>query len=149
MLIKSSHKACIITNRLTSLKDIVNSKIKEIINHLNELLNNTHHRLLFLDVSLDNEQSLLFSKLKFVRKRKKYKEDNSNNDSNYVNKKELREKKRFKRQDKEFEKLTTIEQNEIVESNKDEEIVKTFIDVQINAFDAFTIEHEDTSINLK
>jgi len=108
-LIKSSHKACIIANKLTSLKDIVNPRIKEITNHLSELLSNTYYKLLFLDVSLDNEQSLLFLKLKFVRKRKKYKEDDSNNDSNYVNKKELKEKKRFKKQDKEFEKLTTIE----------------------------------------
>jgi len=84
-------------NKLTSLKDIVNSRIKEIINHLSELLSNTHHRSSFLNVSLDNEQSLLFLKLKFVRKRKKYKEDDLNNDSNYVNKKELREKKRFKK----------------------------------------------------
>jgi len=97
MLIRSSHKACIIANKLTSLKDIVNSRIKEIINHLSELLSNTHHRSSFLNVSLDNEQSLLFLKLKFVRKRKKYKEDDLNNDSNYVNKKELREKKRFKK----------------------------------------------------
>ena len=97
MLIRSSHKACIIANKLTSLKDIMNSRIKEITNHLSELLNNTYYRLSFLDVSLDNEQLLLFLKLKFVRKRKKYKEDDSNNDSNYVNKKELREKKRFKK----------------------------------------------------
>ena len=118
-----------IANKLTSLKDIVDSRIKEIIDHLSELLSSTHHRSSFLDVSLDNEQSLLFLKPKFVRKRKKYREDDSNNDSNYVNEKELRKKKRFKRQDKEFEKLTTIEQNEIVESNKDEEIVKTFTNV--------------------
>jgi len=128
-LIKSSHKACIIANKLTSLKDIVNSKIKEIINHLSELLSSTHHRSSFLDASLDNEQSLLFLKLKFVRKRKKYREDDSNNDSNYVNEKESRKKKRFKRQDKEFKKLTTTKQNEIVKSNKDEEIVKTFANV--------------------
>jgi len=129
MLIKSSHKACIIANRLTSLKDIVNSKIKKITNHLSELLSNTYHKLSFLDVSLNNEQSLLFSKFKFVRKRKKYKEDNLNNDSNYVNKKELRKKKRFKKQDKEFKKLITTKQNEIAKSNKDEEIVKTFTNV--------------------
>ena len=109
ILIKSSHKACIIANRLISLKDIVNSRIKEITNHLSELLSSTHHRLSFLDVSLDNEQSLLFSKFKFVRKRKKYKEDDLNNNSNYVNKKELKEKKRFKKQDREFEESTTIE----------------------------------------
>jgi len=107
----------------------VNSKIKEIINHLNELLSNTYYRLSFLNASLDNEQSLLFLKLKFVRKRKKYREDNSNNDSNYVNKKESKEKKRFKKQNKEFEKSTTIKQNEIVESSKDEEIIKTFANV--------------------
>jgi len=129
ILIRSLHKACIITNRLTSLKDIVNSKIKEIINHLNELLSNTYYRLSFLNASLDNEQSLLFLKLKFVRKRKKYREDDSNNDSNYVNKKESKEKKRFKKQNKEFEKSTTIKQNEIVESSKDEEIIKTFANV--------------------
>jgi len=107
----------------------VNSKIKEIINHLNELLSNTYYRLSFLNASLDNEQSLLFLKLKFVRKRKKYREDDSNNDSNYVNKKESKEKKRFKKQNKEFEKSTTIKQNEIVESSKDEEIIKTFANV--------------------
>jgi hypothetical protein len=129
ILIKSSHKACIIANRLTSLEDIVNSRIKEIINHLSELLSNTHHRLSFLDVSLDNEQSLLSSKLKFVRKRKKYKEDDLNNDSNYVDKKESRKKKRFKEQDREFKELTTIEQNEIIKSSKDEEIVKTLANV--------------------
>jgi len=129
MLIRSSHKACIIANRLTSLRDIVNSKIKEITNHLNELLSNTYHRLSFLDVSLNNEQSLSFSKPKFVRKRKKYKEDDLNNDSNYVDKKELREKKRFKKQDKEFKRSTTIEQNEIAKSSKDEEIVKTLVDI--------------------
>jgi len=97
-----------ITNRLTSLKDIVNSRIKEITNHLSELLSNTYHRLSFLDASLNNEQLLSFLKLKFVRKRKKYKEDDSNNDLNYVDKKELKEKKRFKKQDKEFKKSTTI-----------------------------------------
>jgi len=129
MLIRSSHKACIIANKLTSLKDIVNFKIKEITNHLSELLSNTHYKLSFLNVSLDNEQSLLFLKLKFVRKRKKYKEDNLNNDSNYVNKKELRKKKRFKRQDKEFKKSTTIKQNKIAKSSKNEEIVKTFTNV--------------------
>jgi len=86
----------------------VNSKIKEITNHLSELLSNTYYRLLFLNVSLNNEQLLLFSKFKFVRKRKKYKEDDLNNDSNYVNKKELKEKKRFKKQNKEFEESTTI-----------------------------------------
>jgi hypothetical protein len=129
MLIKSSHKACIIANKLTSLKDIVDSRIKEIIDHLSELLSSIYHRSSFLDVSLDNEQSLLFSKPKFVRKRKKYREDDSNNDSNYVNEKESRKKKRFKRQDKEFKKLTTTKQNEIVKSNKDEEIAKTFANV--------------------
>ena len=129
ILIKSSHKAYIIANRLTSLKDIVNSKIKKIINHLSELLSNTYYRLSFLNVFLNNEQSLLFLKLKFVRKRKKYKEDELNNDSNYVNEKELREKKRFKKQNKEFKRLTTIKQNEIVESNKDEKIVKTSTNV--------------------
>jgi len=129
MLIRSLHKACIIANKLTSLKDIVNSRIKEIINYLSELLSNTYHRLSFLNVSLDNEQLLSFSKLKFVRKRKKYKEDNSNNDSNYVNEKELRKKKRFKKQNKEFKKSTTTKQNEIVKSSKDEEIVKTFANV--------------------
>jgi len=128
-LIKSSHKACIIANKLTSLKDIMNSKIKEITNHLNELLSSTYYRLSFLNVSLNNEQSLSFPKLKFVRKRKKYKEDDSNNDSNYVNKKELKEKKRFKKQDKKFKRSTTTKQNEIVKSNKDEEIVKTFANV--------------------
>jgi len=75
----------------------VNSRIKEIINHLSELLSNIHHRLSFLDVSLNNEQLLLFSKLKFVRKRKKYKEDDLNNDLNYVNKKESKKKERFKK----------------------------------------------------
>jgi len=129
MLIKSSHKACIIANRLISLKDIVNSRIKEITNHLSELLSSTHHRLSFLDVSLNNEQSLLFLKFKFVRNRKKYKEDDSNNDSNYVNKKELREKKRFKKQDKEFEKSIATKQNEIVKSNKDKKIIKIFVNV--------------------
>jgi len=64
-----------------------------------------------------------------VRKRKKYKEDDLNNDSNYVNKKKLKEKKRFKEQDKEFKKLTTTKQNEIAKSSKDEKIVKTSIDV--------------------
>ncbi len=93
------------------------------------MLSNIHHRLSFLDVSLNNEQSLLFSKFKFVRKRKKYKEDDLNNDSNYVNKKKLKEKKRFKEQDKEFKKLTTTKQNEIAKSSKDEKIVKTSIDV--------------------
>ena len=107
----------------------MNSKIKEITNHLNELLSSTYYRLSFLNASLDNEQSLLFLKLKFVRKRKKYREDDSNNDSNYVNKKESKEKKRFKKQNKEFEKSTTIKQNEIVESSKDEEIIKTFANV--------------------
>jgi len=107
MLIRSLHKACIVANKLTSLKDIVNSRIKEITNYLSELLSNTYYKLSFLDASLDNEQLLLFSKFKFVRKRKKYKEDDSNNDSNYVNKKESREKKRFKRQDREFERSTT------------------------------------------
>jgi len=129
MLIRSLHKACIITNKLTSLKDIVNSKIKEITNHLSELLSSTYYRLLFLDVSLNNEQSLSFLKLKFVRKRKKYKEDDLNNDSNYVNEKELKEKKRFKKQNKEFKKSIATKQNEIVESSKDEEIVKTFANV--------------------
>jgi len=129
MLIKSSHKACIIANRLISLKDIVNSRIKEITNHLSELLSSTHHRLSFLDVSLNNEQSLLFLKFKFVRNRKKYKEDDSNNDSNYVNKKELREKKRFKKQDKEFEKSIATKQNEIVKSNKDKKIINIFVNV--------------------
>jgi len=128
-LIKSSHKACIIANRLTNLKDIVNSRIKKITNHLSELLSNTYYKLSFLDVSLNNEQSLLFLKLKFVRKRKKYKEDDLNNDSNYVNKKELKEKKRFKKQDKEFKKSIVTKQNEIVKSNKDKEIVKTFTNV--------------------
>jgi len=109
ILIKSSHKACIITNKLTSLKNIVNSRIKEIINHLSELLSSTYYKLSFLDVSLNNEQLLLFSKLKFVRKRKKYKEDDLNNDSNYVNEKELKEKKRFKKQNKKFKKSTIIE----------------------------------------
>ncbi len=107
----------------------MNSKIKEITNHLNELLSSTYYRLSFLNVSLNNEQSLSFPKLKFVRKRKKYKEDDSNNDSNYVNKKELKEKKRFKKQDKKFKRSTTTKQNEIVKSNKDEEIVKTFANV--------------------
>ena len=97
ILIRSSHKVCIIVNKLTSLKDIVNPRIKEITNHLSELLSNIYHRLSFLNVFLNNEQSLLFLKLKFVQKRKKYKEDDLNNDSNYVNKKELREKKRFKK----------------------------------------------------
>jgi len=129
ILIKSSHKAYIIANRLTSLKDIVNSKIKKIINHLSELLSNTYYRLSFLNVSLNNEQSLSFLKFKFVRKRKKYKEDDLNNDSNYVNKKELKEKKHFKKQDKEFEKLIATKQNKIVKSNKDEKIVKTFTNV--------------------
>ncbi len=129
MLIKSSHKACIIANRLISLKDIVNSRIKEITNHLSELLSSTHYRLSFLNVSLNNEQLLLFLKLKFVRKRKKYKEDDLNNDSNYVNKKELRKKKLFKEQNKEFKRSIAIEQNEIVESSKDEEIIKTFANV--------------------
>jgi len=129
MLIRSLHKACIIANKLISLKDIVNSRIKEITNHLSELLSNTHYRLLFLNASLNNEQSLLFSKSKFVRKRKKYREDDSNNDSNYVNEKELREKKRFKKQDKEFKKLITTKQNKIVKLSKDEEIVKTFANV--------------------
>jgi len=128
-LIKSLHKVCIITNKLISLENIVNSKIKEITNHLSELLSNTYYRLSFLNVFLNNEQSLLFLKLKFVRKRKKYKEDDLNNDSNYVNEKELREKKRFKKQNKEFKRLTTIKQNEIVESNKDEKIVKTSTNV--------------------
>ncbi len=128
-MIKSLHKVCIITNKLISLENIVNSKIKEITNHLSELLSNTYYRLSFLNVFLNNEQSLLFLKLKFVRKRKKYKEDDLNNDSNYVNEKELREKKRFKKQNKEFKRLTTIKQNEIVESNKDEKIVKTSTNV--------------------
>jgi len=118
-----------ITNRLTSLKDIVNSRIKEIINHLSELLSNTYHRLSFLDASLNNEQSLSFLKLKFVRKRKKYKEDDLNNDSNYVNKKESKKKKRFKKQDKKFKKSIATKQNEIVKSSKDEEIIKTFANV--------------------
>ncbi len=129
ILIKSSHKACIIANRLTNLKDIVNSRIKKITNHLSELLSNTYYKLSFLDVSLNNEQSLLFLKLKFVRKRKKYKEDDLNNDLNYVNKKESKEKKRFKKQDKEFKKSIVTKQNEIVKSNKDKEIVKTFTNV--------------------
>jgi len=129
MLIKSSHKACIITNRLTSLKDIVNFKIKEITNYLSELLSNTYYRSSFLDVSLNNKQLLLFSKFKFVRKRKKYKEDDLNNDSNYVNEKELKEKKRFKKQNKKFKKSIATKQNEIVKSNKDEKIIKTFTNV--------------------
>jgi len=129
MLIKSSHKACIITNRLTSLKDIVNFKIKEITNYLSELLSNTYYRSSFLDISLNNKQLLLFSKFKFVRKRKKYKEDNLNNDSNYVNEKELKEKKRFKKQNKKFKKSIATKQNEIVKSNKDEKIIKTFTNV--------------------
>ena len=129
ILIKSSHKACIIANKLTSLKDIMNSRIKEITNHLSELLSNTYHKLLFLNVSLNNEQLLLFSKLKFVRKRKKYKEDDLNNDSNYVNEKELKKKKRFKRQNKEFKKSIATKQNEIVKSNKDEKIIKIFANV--------------------
>ncbi len=107
----------------------MNSRIKEITNHLSELLSSTHYRLSFLNVSLNNEQLLLFLKLKFVRKRKKYKEDDLNNDSNYVNKKELRKKKLFKEQNKEFKRSIAIEQNEIVESSKDEEIIKTFANV--------------------
>ncbi len=87
MLIKLLHKACIITNELTSLKDIVNSKIKKIINYLSELLSNTYYRLLFLNIFLNNKQLLIFLKFKFVQKQKKYKKDNLNNNSNYINKK--------------------------------------------------------------
>jgi len=93
------------------------------------LLNNIYYRLLFLDISLNNKQLLLFLKFKFVQKWKKYKEDNSNNNSNYVNENELKENKYFKKQNKDFKKSIAIKQNEIVELINNKKIIKTFAKV--------------------
>ncbi len=67
ILIRFLYKACIIANKLTSLKNIINIKIKLIINYLSELLSSTYYKLLFLDILLNNKQLLLFLNLIFVQ----------------------------------------------------------------------------------